>query len=229
MRLELVRGGPPRRAAPLAYVNTVGGQDELVFDGDSIVVVAGGAVLAAAPQFAEELLVPTSTLPAAGPSAGDAAADAHDGTTMTIDRVACCRHRAAPASAAGGPPHRRSSRGWTDCGEVYGALVTGLRDYVAQERVQIGDARPVRRHRLGAGGRDRLRRASAARTCTASRCRAATPPSTRSRRGRPGRAAGPALARRCRSQPMVDAYDDRRFELTGLAEENLQARVRGTT
>ena len=40
-----------------AYVNMVGGQDELVFDGQSCAVDAGGALLARAPQFAEDLLV----------------------------------------------------------------------------------------------------------------------------------------------------------------------------
>ncbi len=41
----------------MAYVNMVGGQDELVFDGDSMVVTADGTLLARAPQFAEHLLV----------------------------------------------------------------------------------------------------------------------------------------------------------------------------
>ena len=41
----------------VAYVNTVGGQDELVFDGGSIVYDAGGNLLARAPTFEENLLV----------------------------------------------------------------------------------------------------------------------------------------------------------------------------
>src|SRR5215203_603914 len=44
---------------------SVGGQDELVFDGDSIVVSAEGEVLARAPQFEEVLLVVDLDLPAA--------------------------------------------------------------------------------------------------------------------------------------------------------------------
>ena len=42
---------------PIAYVNCVGGQDELVFDGGSLVVDANGEVLVRAPQFREDLLV----------------------------------------------------------------------------------------------------------------------------------------------------------------------------
>ena len=53
-RLELAAASARSEAGcPLAYVNMIGGQDELVFDGDSLVVAADGAVLARAPQFAE--------------------------------------------------------------------------------------------------------------------------------------------------------------------------------
>lgn len=41
----------------LAYVNMIGGQDELVFDGDSLVMDARGEILSEAPPFADELLV----------------------------------------------------------------------------------------------------------------------------------------------------------------------------
>ena len=42
---------------PIAYVNLVGGQDELVFDGQSMAVNANGEVIARASAFSEELLV----------------------------------------------------------------------------------------------------------------------------------------------------------------------------
>ncbi len=48
-----------------AFCNLVGGQDELVFDGHSLVVGADGEIVARAAQFEEELLV--CDLPAAGP------------------------------------------------------------------------------------------------------------------------------------------------------------------
>lgn len=44
-------------AAPIAYVNQVGGQDELVFDGDSMVMSANGVLLARAYRFVEDLCV----------------------------------------------------------------------------------------------------------------------------------------------------------------------------
>lgn len=52
-------------AATVVYVNQVGGQDELVFDGDSMVVSADGAVLARAPRFVEGLHVIDLDLPGA--------------------------------------------------------------------------------------------------------------------------------------------------------------------
>src|SRR6185437_1982644 len=51
--------------AVLAYVNMVGGQDELVFDGDSLIVDAAGELFARAPQFAETLLIADLELPGA--------------------------------------------------------------------------------------------------------------------------------------------------------------------
>ena len=56
-RLELAARRAGQAACALAYLNLVGGQDELVFDGDSIVVDADGTVLARGPQFVEDLVV----------------------------------------------------------------------------------------------------------------------------------------------------------------------------
>ncbi len=57
LRLELVRRRAAEAQCPLAYLNMVGGQDELVFDGDSMVVARDGTVLARGPQFVEHLVV----------------------------------------------------------------------------------------------------------------------------------------------------------------------------
>jgi NAD+ synthase (glutamine-hydrolysing) len=57
LRTELAARRAREVGAPVAYVNMVGGQDDLVFDGGSFVVGADGEVLARSPQFVEHLLV----------------------------------------------------------------------------------------------------------------------------------------------------------------------------
>jgi len=57
VRLPLVTRRAVETDTTVAYVNIVGGQDDLVFDGDSVVVDGAGTILARAPQFAEHLLV----------------------------------------------------------------------------------------------------------------------------------------------------------------------------
>ena len=115
-RLALVTRRAAEAGCTLAYVNMVGGQDDLVFDGDSIVVDAAGTVLARGPQFAETLLlvdldVPAGTTPVP-----------RDGVVRVVlddEPVPGYRPRPGPiAPALDGPA------------EVYQALVVGLRDYV---------------------------------------------------------------------------------------------------
>ncbi|MER3456601.1 MAG: NAD+ synthase [candidate division GAL15 bacterium] len=130
-REEMLRTRARDCGVVVCYVNQVGGQDELVFDGDSVVVDQLGQVLARAPQFEETLLV------------------------CDVDVAACRRHRArrtgveeaerfpvgdlslcptvpvdvrlqepsVPAQAAVADP-------LPDLEEVYRALVVGTRDYV---------------------------------------------------------------------------------------------------
>ena len=69
VRLPLVRRRAAEAGATVAYVNMVGGQDELVFDGDSMIVTADGELLTRAPQFVEHLLVHDVEVPAAGSAA----------------------------------------------------------------------------------------------------------------------------------------------------------------
>ena len=113
VRLELVQRRAREGGAALAYCNLVGGQDELVFDGDSILVSASGEPLARGPQFEEALIVADLDLPSAqagpGPesvpdqsdiqpaadggalpqsSGAGEAVDAGDGTMIVIERVA---------------------------------------------------------------------------------------------------------------------------------------------
>ena len=149
MRLDLCVRRAREAGAALAYANMIGGQDELVFDGDSILVAADGALVARGPQFGEELVVADLDLPAAGPEqvAGDEPVDAGDGTVITIKRVALpatvppsgptgVMEIEEAAEAAGIPEVERPEGAglfWprlSDPAEVYAALVTGTRDYV---------------------------------------------------------------------------------------------------
>ncbi len=130
-RLALCQRRAAEAGCPLAYVNMIGGQDELVFDGDSIIVAADGTLLARGPQFEEALVVADVDLaPAAAAPPGDSLADALDGSTMTIRRLELAgghRGQDHQLQAAGQVSPRLS-----DCGEVYAALVTGVRDYVTK-------------------------------------------------------------------------------------------------
>ncbi|MFD2353617.1 nitrilase-related carbon-nitrogen hydrolase [Nonomuraea ferruginea] len=87
IRLELCARRAREAGSALVYVNQVGGQDELVFDGDSLVVDARGELVARAAQFREELLVCDLDLPVSSAGTGSFPYDAGDGTTITVDRL----------------------------------------------------------------------------------------------------------------------------------------------
>jgi NAD+ synthase (glutamine-hydrolysing) len=139
VRLELCVRRAREAQAALAYCNMIGGQDELVFDGDSILVSASGDLLARGPQFEEALIIADLELPTAG-SATAGAVDAGDGTVITIERVTLPDLPAPAAAEAAIEPAASAAAGEVESGpfwprlsdpaEVYAALVTGVRDYV---------------------------------------------------------------------------------------------------
>ena len=207
VRLDLCRHRAREGDFALAYVNMVGGQDELVFDGDSLIVGADGSVIARGAQFVDEILVADLDLPAG--SRPDA---------LVIDAYSPADRPAIAASIA--PPA-------SDVAEVYGALVTGLRDYVDKN----GFASVI----LGlSGGIDSaLVAAIACDALGADRVHAVSLPSAYSSQHSRDDAADLAERtglhfRTVPIAPMVDAFQSQ-LHLSGLAEENLQARVRGTT
>ena len=135
VRLDLVARRAREAGAALAYCNMTGGQDELVFDGDSLLVSADGGLLARGPQFEEALIISDVDVPAAGEVSHDGeAVDAGDGTRIIIERVtlsdtprpALRADTDAEALNADGPVWPRLD----DPAEVYAALVTGTRDYI---------------------------------------------------------------------------------------------------
>ncbi|HEY7122252.1 MAG TPA: NAD+ synthase, partial [Solirubrobacterales bacterium] len=106
--------------AAFALCNAVGGQDELVFDGGSVVAAADGEVLARAAQFETELLLCDLLLPAG--SGSDGAASASE--VRTIAQLAS----GAETSQTVAP--RLAEPLGSEEAEVYSALELGLRDYV---------------------------------------------------------------------------------------------------
>ncbi|MEV5202890.1 NAD+ synthase [Streptomyces sp. NPDC053720] len=218
-RLELVRKRAQEAGCTTAYLAMIGGQDELVFDGDSIVVDRDGEVIARAPQFAEGSVVLDLELPAAAsePPSGVV----NDG--LRIDHVVLSGEPlpAYPAELAGGYAERLD-----DDEELYSALVVGLRAYAAKNgfsSVLIG---------LSGGIDSALVAAIACDALGAQNVYGISMPSKYSSDHSKGDAA--ELARRTGLnfrtvpiEPMFDAYMGS-LGLTGLAEENLQARLRGT-
>jgi len=123
----------------LAYVNQVGGQDELVFDGDSVVVDAAGGMLAQATPFEEELLLCDVELEQVF------RARLHDPRRRQLAEVAVNRvvlSSSPPASPRERPTIApRAPQERDPVGDVYAALVTGTRDYVRKNgfgRVLLG-------------------------------------------------------------------------------------------
>jgi NAD+ synthase (glutamine-hydrolysing) len=228
-RLLLCQRRAAEAAAPLAYANMVGGQDELVFDGDSIIVDAGGRLLARGPQFEEALVVADLEVAAADLSRapGRDPADAADGTAMVIHRVVL--EPAGPGPAAAPPPGTPQPQAlWPrrpDLDEIYAALVLGVRDYITKNgfsSVLVG---------LSGGIDSALTATIAADAIGPDRVHVVLMPSRYSSPHSVGDAEDLVKRQGLHSRtvpiaPMVDAFEAE-LSLHGLAAENLQARVRG--
>ena len=119
--------------AVVAYCNLVGGQDELVFDGHSLVVDHEGRTLARAALFAVELLVVDVDVEAA---AAARLRDARSRATARrgVGQVDVLGAVPLPPPPEGSPPPRRIAPELDPDAEVYTALTVGLRDYVEKNR-----------------------------------------------------------------------------------------------
>ena len=207
VRLGLVQKRAKEIGAPVAYVNMTGGQDDLVFDGDSIVVGKDGQVLARTAQFDDQLIV------------------------IDID---CAEGSSKPDVVISEEPTSHSvpansviATRLSDEAEMWQGLVMGLRDYVGKngfKSVVLG---------LSGGIDSALVAAIAIDALGAKRVNGVAMPSKYSSGHSVEDAQAMADAtgihfRITPIAPMVDTYMDN-LVLKGLAEENLQARVRGTT
>ena len=213
-RVRLLSAEAKRSSAAIVYVNCVGGQDELVFDGDSMVFDAEGSLVYRAPQFTEELFV--LDLPV--PTGRDRSVVAAPAGVKAVDREPL--------------PMPESVDRLSDDAAVYEALVTGLRDYVTKngfKEVVIGSS----------GGIDSgLAATIAVDALGPSAVHTLTMPSRYSSEGSvaDSRALAENLGCRFSVIPIETAFEallttlDPLFHGTesGVAEENLQARIRGT-
>jgi len=207
VRLALVQKRAREIGAPVAYVNMTGGQDDLVFDGDTIVVAKDGLILARTPQFDDQLIIVDIDC-TEGTSLPDVVISEEPTTLATLIDL-------------------KPAKPLSDEAEMWQALVMGLRDYVGKNgfrSVVLGlsggiDSALVAAIAIDALGKDGV-------------YGVAMPSKYSSGHSvEDARALADATGIHFRITPitpMVDAFMEN-LTLEGLAEENLQARVRGTT
>lgn len=213
VRLDLVKRRAREADATLAYVNMVGGQDELVFEGDSIIVSKSGEVISRARQFEVDLLIADLEIAPAGTQSA-----LSNGEAVTIISNAQLQAEKPLLTVV-------DRKRLDPTAEVYSALVVALRDYVQKngfKSIALG---------LSGGIDSALVAAIAADAIGAKNVYGVSMPSKYSSDHSKIDAEDSAKRiglnfRTIEIEPMVLAYLEN-MELTGLAEENLQARVRG--
>ena len=206
-RLALVQQRAIELSAPLAYVNMTGGQDDLVFDGDTIVVGSEGELIARAPQFEDGLMIIDLDVKLASSD-----------PDLIISNTALPKYKANIPGVA---------RRLGDEDEIWQGLVIGLRDYVEKNNfksVILG---------LSGGIDSALVAALAADAIGGNRVYGVALPSKYSSDHSLSDAKELAINiglnyRIIEIQPM-EANLIENLHLSGVAEENLQARVRGIT
>ena len=214
-------------AVYVGFCNLVGGQDELVFDGHSVVLDDEGEVIARAPGFEEALLVvdldPTEAI-------GRRLRDVRrrelerirtDPPAATTVRLAAPRAAASPTAAPLVAPFE------PELEQMRLGLGLGLRDYV--EKNGFGDVVIA----VSGGIDSAVTAAIAADALGPDRVHTVSMPSRYSSEGTrdDARALSENLGVAFREVPIeaaVTALDDALGGLEGLAAENLQARIRGT-
>ena len=207
VRLALVQKRATEVGAPLAYVNMTGGQDDLVFDGDTIVVDSAGSVISRAAQFEDQLLVVDI-----------------EATTQTSKPDVVISESGAEASGLVAPA---IAARLSDEEEIWNALVMGLRDYVAKNKfrsVVVGLSGGIDSALVAAIAVDAL-----GATCVNGVAMPSKYSSDHSVEDATAFATNTGIHfRTVAIEPMVESFKQS-ITLKGVAAENIQARVRGTT
>ena len=204
-RIDVLAATAKKLGTHMLYCNLVGGQDELVFDGASMVLAPDGSRLAGAKQFDPDVLY------------------------FTTGQAGMPAARVEQASL---PAQPRKETPYSELEEVYEALKLGLKDYVNK----IGFKRVV--VALSGGIDSALVLAIAVDALGKDRVATITMPSQYSSDGTLGDACEMAdiLGVEFHTVPIKGLYAEFEKELSsiwgenkkpGLAEENLQARIRG--
>ena len=206
-RLSLVKQRAIEVGAPLAYVNMTGAQDDLVFDGDTIVVSGSGDLIARAPQFEDGLMIIDLDVKLASSD-----------PDLIISAAPNLKYKKIVPGVA---------RRLGDLEQIWQGLVIGLRDYVIKNNfksVVLG---------ISGGIDSALVAALAADAIGADKVHGIAMPSKYSSEHSLSDAKELASNiglnyRIIEITPMVANLIEN-LRVDGLAEENLQARVRGLT
>jgi NAD+ synthase (glutamine-hydrolysing) len=87
LRIDMLRSIAKAHGLPVLYVNQVGGNDSLVFDGDSVVISPDGRIVAQASSFAEDLVIfDTET------GAGELHSQPADELEVSLQAIICGTH-----------------------------------------------------------------------------------------------------------------------------------------
>jgi NAD+ synthase (glutamine-hydrolysing) len=223
LRREMIRKRARQYGAHVVYANLVGGQDELVFDGHSLIVAPDGEILAEGASFAEDLIVADLRLP-------PARKPRHTGANAAKKGVVTWR-TTAPIPQERPPLTRQPAPKKTEIEEIFAALVLGTRDYLEKngfQTVALG---------LSGGIDSAVTAVIAVAALGAQNVVGVLMPSPFSSRGSLDDSHD--LARNLEIgtltlpiEKAMRAYDEILAEpfrdtLAGVAEENLQARIRG--
>jgi len=223
-REKLMQRRARENSVYLCYINLLGGQDELLFDGSSVICSPRGETIARAAPFSEEMII--ADIPVRKrlkPAVRSSSCEAIDVETISLP--------ALPRRARRPLPGRRRAPHPAPVEEIYRALVMGTRDYILKngfKGVVLG---------LSGGIDSALTAVVAVDAVGPERVHAVTMPSEFTSRGTFGDAKRLAenLGIDLYEYPVSDIFETYRDLLSpmvpkrgvGVTEENIQARIRG--